>query len=302
MRIGTAYAQQSALDGMMERQTEQLDAYRQLSSGKRVTKPSDDPVAAAEAERVRSREARIEAEKRSTSHVQQMLAGADSALGDATEVLQTMRETLLEASRTTASPSDRASYAASLRQAREQLLSIANRPDGSGGFIFGGQGSPGVPVAASGTAYAPLAGSQQVGQEMVSPVTLDGRENFTAVRTQTGTESIFAQLDGAIAVLENTAAPGATLVSTVGGVVDSVDRSIDRLGTTRTMVGERMRAVDAHAQALESGSIENQARLSELVDVDFARAASNLSTSQTSYEAALKSYAQISRLSLFNFL
>jgi flagellar hook-associated protein 3 FlgL len=202
----------------------------------------------AEAERVRSREARIETEKRSTSHVQQMLAGADSALGDATEVLQTMRETLLEASRTTASTNDRASYAASLRQAREQLLSIANRPDGSGGFIFGGQGSPLPPVAASGTAYAPLAGARQVGQEMASPVTLDGRENFTAVRTQTGTESIFAQLDGAIAVLENPAAPGPSIMSTVGGVVDSVDRSIDRLGTTRTMVGERMRAVGGRCE------------------------------------------------------
>jgi flagellar hook-associated protein 3 FlgL len=302
MRIGTAYAQQAAIDGVMERQSQQLDAYQQLSSGRRVSKPSDDPVAAAEAERVRSREARIETEKRSTSHVQQMLAGADSALGDATEVLQTMRETLLEASRTTASTNDRASYAASLRQAREQLLSIANRPDGSGGFIFGGQGSPLPPVAASGTAYAPLAGARQVGQEMASPVTLDGRENFTAVRTQTGTESIFAQLDGAIAVLENPAAPGPSIMSIVGGVVDSVDRSIDRLGTTRTMVGERMRAVDAHVQGLESGSIANQARLSELVDVDFARAVSNLSSNQTAYEAAVKSYAQISKLSLFDFI
>jgi flagellar hook-associated protein 3 FlgL len=63
-----------------------------------------------------------------------------------------------------------------------------------------------------------------------------------------------------------------------------------------------MRAVDAHVQGLESGSIANQARLSELVDVDFARAVSNLSSNQTAYEAAVKSYAQISKLSLFDFI
>jgi flagellar hook-associated protein 3 FlgL len=302
MRIGTAYAQQAALDGIMERQSQQFDAYQQLGSGKRVSRPSDDPVAAAEAERIRSREARIETEKRSTSHVQQMLAGADSALGDATEVLQQIRETLLEAGRPVASSGDRASYAAALRMAREQLMSVANRADGTGGFIFGGQGATGAPVAPSGTAYAPLAGARQVGQELVSPVTLDGRENFTAVRTSSGTQSIFAQIDAAIAVLENPATPGTTITSTVGGVIDSVDLSIDRLGTTRTIVGERMQAVDAHVQGLDSGSIANQARLSELVDVDFARAASKLSNSQTSYEAALRSYAQISKLSLFDFI
>jgi flagellar hook-associated protein 3 FlgL len=302
MRIGTAFAQQLAIDSLMEQQGKQREAYDQISSGRRVTKPSDDPVAAAEAERLRSRGVRIETEMRSTAHARQMLAGAESALGGANDVLQSVRETLLEANRPTLSAADRASHAMALRQAREQLLSVANRADGSGGFVFGGQGSSSPPIPASGTDYTPLAGTQLVGQEMANPVTLDGRENLTAVRTPTGTESIFARIDAAIAVLENPAAPTATISATVGGVIDSVDRSMDRLGSTRTMIGERLRAIDAHEQALESGSIEAQMRLSELVDIDFARAASNLAQSQTTFEAALKSYAQISRLSLFNFL
>jgi flagellar hook-associated protein 3 FlgL len=302
MRIGTAFAQQLAIDGIGERQARLLEGQEQLSSGKRISRPSDDPLAAAEAERIRSRESRIEAEKRTTLFARQMLSNAESTLGDADTLLQSARESLLGANNPTLSPVDRGIFAAQLRQTREQLLAVANRGDGAGGFVFGGQGTPGAPIGTDGTTYAPQAGTQQLGQEMVSSVSLDGRQNFTAVRTGTGTESVFAGLDAAIAALE---APGSTAAGvgpTVRGVIDTVDRTMERLGVTRTMVGERLRALDAHEQALESGSIELQARLSDLVDLDFAKGVSTMLQNQTTLEAAMKSYAQIARLTLFDYI
>jgi flagellar hook-associated protein 3 FlgL len=137
---------------------------------------------------------------------------------------------------------------------------------------------------------------------MSNPVSFDGRENFVAIRTPTGTESIFARLDAAIAVLEDPAAPAATVGETVRGVVDSVDRAMERLSTTRTRVGERLRAIDVHVEALERGSIAAQARLSDLVDVDMVRGLSTLAQQQQGYEAALQSYAKIARLSLFDYV
>jgi flagellar hook-associated protein 3 FlgL len=152
------------------------------------------------------------------------------------------------------------------------------------------------------TAYAPQAGTIEVGTEMSNPVSFDGRENFVAIRTAAGTESIFARLDAAIAVLEDPAAPAATVGETVRGVVDSVDRAMERLSTTRTRVGERLRAIDVHVEALERGSIAAQARLSDLVDVDMVRGLSTLAQQQQGYEAALQSYAKIARLSLFDYV
>ena len=84
--------------------------------------------------------------------------------------------------------------------------------------------------------------------------------------------------------------------------IGGVDRSIERFATTRTVVGERLRALDAHEQALESGSIEAQSRLSALVDVDFARAVSELTQNQTTLQAAMQSYAQVSKMTLFDYL
>lgn len=302
MRISTAYAQQLAVDGIVERQSKLVETQQQLSSGKRVTKPSDDPLAAAQAERLRSREARIQAEQRAAEHARHLLSSADTALGDATELLQTARETLLAAATATASPRDRAMHAEQLRQIRGQLLAVANRGDGNGGFVFGGQGTVSSPFDPATAAYRALAGEQTVGAGPSIPVTLDGRQTFAAIRTPTGTESIFSRLDDAIAVLADPASSGAAAAAAAGTGIDAIDRAIDRFGVTRTAVGERLRAIDAHEQALESGSIENQTRLSALVDVDFAQGASSLIHHQTALDAALKSYAQVARMTLFDYV
>jgi flagellar hook-associated protein 3 FlgL len=141
-----------------------------------------------------------------------------------------------------------------------------------------------------------------VGQAQPNPVSLDGRENFVAIRTGTGTESIFERLDTAIAALSDPSTTGAGAADAAGTAIGAVDRAMDRFGVTRTVVGERLRALDAHERALESGSIENQSRLSDLVDVDFARGVSNMVQQQTSLEAALKSYAQVARMTLFDYV
>ena len=302
MRIGTALSQQLAIDGITDRQARLLRTQDQLASGRRVTAPSDDPVAAAQAEKLRSREARIEAEQRAASLARQALSAADGALGDATTLLQSARDTLLAAGNATANPGDRANHAEALRQVRAQLLGVANRGDGTGGFVFGGQGATGAPIDASGTVYAAQAGTQVVGRDREDPVSLDGRENFVAIRTATGTESIFARLDAAIATLADPTTTAAAASAAAGTAIDAVDRALDRFSTTRTMVGERLRALDAHEQALENGSIEAQARLSELVDVDYARGVSEMMQHQTALDAAMKSYAQIARMTLFDYV
>jgi flagellin-like hook-associated protein FlgL len=90
--------------------------------------------------------------------------------------------------------------------------------------------------------------------------------------------------------------------ATLRGVVDSVDRTMERLSTTRTLVGERLRAIDVHVRAIESGRVAARGRLSELVDVDMVCGLSTLAQQQQGYEAALQSDAKSARLSLFDFV
>ncbi len=302
MRIATGYAQKVALEGITDRQAALIKSQEQLSSGKRINRPSDDPAAAAEAEKVRSRQARMDAEKRAVGYAQQQLSNADNTIGDATSLLQNARETLLRGANATNNTSDRFTIGANLSAIRDQLLAVANRSDGTGGFVFGGQGANSAPIAADGTTYNAQPGTVQVGQELSSPVSLDGRENFTASPTGAGTESIFAQLDAAIAVFKDPNATALSAAAIAKTTLGSVDRSIDRLGVTRATVGERLNAVETHLKDLENGTIDNASRMSALTDVDFAAAISNMTQNQTTVEAALKSYSTISKMSLFNFL
>lgn len=302
MRIATAYAAKAAVDSINDRQVQLAKAQSRVSSGLRVERPSDDPAAAAEAERLRSRDARIGTELRVVGQARQMLSSSDTAIADANDVLQSARDTLLKAGNGSASASDRQSFAIALQQMRDQLLGIANRGDGVGGYVFGGQGSGAAPFAGNGLSYTAPAGTVLVGQEMASEVAVDGRASLAAVKGPSGPENIFAELDTAILALSDGSLSQAAAAATALSTVDSVDRSLGALATARTRVGERLNALDMHEKALESGRIDAAGRLSDLVDVDFAQAISQLSQGATASEAALKSYAQIARLSLFSYI
>jgi len=302
MRISTAWALQYAIDGINERQSRLKDAQESISSGRRVNRPSDDPAAAAQAERLRSREARIGAETRAIGHAREALSTADTALTDATGVLQSARDALLQAANPTLSASDRSNLATALQQMRTQLISVANRGDAVSGFVFGGQGTPTAPFAADGSGYTAQPGSLKVGQALPAEVSLDGRGVFTDIPAPGGKENIFSQLQAAVTLLQNPATTPQAAGAAARQAIDSVDRTLDRVCMARTQVGERLKAVDMHQQALESGSIDLASRLSDLVDVDFARAISDLNQHQTAADAAMKAYAQVARLSLFTYL
>jgi len=251
---------------------------------------------------MRSRDARIGTELRVVGQARQMLSSADTAIADANDVLQSARDTLIKAGNGAASTQDRQSLSMALQQMRDQLLGIANRGDGVGGYVFGGQGSGAAPFAGNGLTYAAPAGTVLVGQEMASEVAVDGRSSLAAVQGPSGPENIFAKLDAAIAALSDPNLSQAAASTAAMSTVDSVDRSLAALSTARTRVGERLNALDMHEKALESGRIDTVGRLSDLVDVDFAQAISQLAQGSTAAEAAMKSYAQIARLSLFSYI
>ena len=145
MRIATAHTYDQTITNLQDRQQKLSSTQQQLTSGKRVNYASDDPTAAARAERALSGIARSDANKRTLDASRNVMNIAESALGGATDLLQTARETLVAAGNGSYTDSERKSLAIKLRDIRNQLLSVANRPDGGGGYVFGGQGSSSPP-------------------------------------------------------------------------------------------------------------------------------------------------------------
>lgn len=189
MRISTAYTYDAAIANLQRRQSDLTESQVQLTTGKRVAQASDDPTAAAQAERARTTVARTEADQRAVNASKNVMNLSDSALGDASELLHQAREALVAAGNGSYSDTERKGIATKLSQIRSQLLSIANRSDGAGGYLFGGQGSAAPPFVDSlgQVTYAGQGGRLQTGSDEPLPLSVDGQAAWIQAPTGNGT-------------------------------------------------------------------------------------------------------------------
>ncbi|MFK7962744.1 MAG: flagellar hook-associated protein FlgL [Burkholderiaceae bacterium] len=302
-RISTVQRARQSVDLITQRQSEISDLQRQISTGKRVLKPSDDPSAAAQAERTRSEVARMEVESRMLGFAQLKLAQAESAVGEGNDLFQRARELLIGAKNDSNSPADRALYAKELSSIRDALLNLSNRSDGLGGFVFGGAGTRQPPFVqgANGIEYLADAGAQFTGSESTLTISVDGR-NLFGTSSGAGVESVFDMIDNAVRVMENTGAAAVDTHTSISDTIDGIDAAIDRFSSTRASLGEQMATADRAAASLALGEELAAERLSDLTGVDMAEAISAMSAKNTELDAAMQTYVQISGLSLFNYI
>lgn len=141
MRLSTANTFDASIAALNNRRSEVAQSQAEISSGKRILVPSDDPSAMASAERATAAIQRNDIRQHAVDASKTAMTLGEQALGDATTLLQSVRETLVSAGNATMSDTDRRSLADQLRSMRSDLLSVANRSDGAGSYLFGGQGA-----------------------------------------------------------------------------------------------------------------------------------------------------------------
>ncbi len=118
-------------------------------------------------------------------------------------------------------------------------------------------------------------------------------------------QSVFATLAKLIGALEapaGTPAANAKLGSEIGFALTNLDQSTDNVLRVRAQLGSRLGEIDSLSSANDDLSLQYQQTLSQLQDLDYAKAISDLTRKQTDLQAAQQSFAKISQLSLFNYL
>jgi len=188
IRITTANAYENSVDNLQRRQQELQLAQDRMTSGKRVARASDDPMAAARVERALASSARALADQRGLEASRNAMQQAEAALGTATEAMQQVRELLVAAGNGSYTDAERANYAARIRGLREQLFAIANRGDGAGGYLFGGQGSAQPPFVdgVGGVTFRGAGGQAEVEGGDLLPMTHDGAAAWLSARSGNG--------------------------------------------------------------------------------------------------------------------
>lgn len=181
-RISSANTYDNAIRNISARGTALSNLQENLTSGKRVVRASDDPTAAANAERAMTRISRIATDQRALAAQRNAIAQAEGTLGQATDVLQRFRELVVSAGNGVHSSAERQSIAVELQGLRDQVYSLANTKDTNGMPLFGALTSALAPfVGPQSTApdytFQGLPG-QTASSDVSIPFTLDGDSAF----------------------------------------------------------------------------------------------------------------------------
>jgi flagellar hook-associated protein 3 FlgL len=320
----------------------------------------------------------------------------EGALGDAGGLLQQVREALVAAGNATYSDAERQGVANQIADLRQQLFDVANRTDGAGNRLFGGQGSTFAPFVdmPGGVAFQGSAGQTQAATSESLPLTIDGQSTWLQARTGNGVFETHASVSTGTAVIDNgsvtnpalitganysiqfSVAAGVTTYSVLKGgvataltnmpfqpgqaiqidgmsttitgqpaagdqfqltpasatlsVFDVLDKAVADLRATgrtntqiaqaanvnlanvdsvmgqlsagRSAVGATLNRIDSVTGRLSALKLSSQTERSNAEDVDMTQSISDFTNQQTGYDAALKAYSMVQRLSLFNYL
>ena len=149
MRISTNQIYGNGVLGMERNQNQVVRLQNQMSSGRRMLTPADDPVAAAQVLAVtQAREVAVQY-ARNQGDATDRLGLVDSQLNALTDLLQSVRSRTVQAANTILTDSDRQAIATELEQHFDQMLGIANSRSAEGDFLFSGYQGATIPFARS---------------------------------------------------------------------------------------------------------------------------------------------------------
>lgn len=305
MRISTQTLFETGAARLGDLQSGLARTQQQVATGRRILSPSDDPVAAARALEVGQSQSLNTQYGLNRQHAKSALASAEGALSSVTALLQDVKTTIIAAGNGSLSDTERGFMATELRGRFEQLLGLANSRDPMGNYQFSGYQTTTPPFAETTPGTVQYQGDQ--GQRMMQ---VDATRQMAANSTgqavfQGGGQDIFVTLNDLITLLQTPVVDATTTTALNTGLAtanNNLDLALDNVLTVRASVGSRLQELDALDNAGEDRHIQYSQILSDLQDLDYTQALTQLSQQQITLEAAQRSFVAVSGLSLFNFL
>lgn len=182
----------------------------------------------------------------------------------------------------------------------QSLFSAANSSAGGVGNTFTHAYTSGQPINFSGLA-APYS---DFGATVSVTGTPSSGDTFTVQKSSS--QSMFKTLGDLITALEiplTSSTNGSTvLANQIRTALNNIDQANDNVLSARSRIGSRMNESDSLKSVNSSLNLQYQQSLSQLQDVDFAKAISDMTRAQTQLQAAQKTFSNASQLSLFNYI
>ncbi len=191
MRIATSYLYKNATNELQRQQSELARTQQQISSGKRILKPSDDPVGTSRSLGISESIQQLKQYHKNAIFAEQRLSLEETTLESATNLLQRVKELALASKSGVQTVETRAAYRIEVEQRMQELLAYANTRDANGDYIFAGFKGDTLPFTetAAGVAYNGDHGQQllQIGATRQVASGDSGADVFQRIRNGNGT-------------------------------------------------------------------------------------------------------------------
>ena len=296
IRITQRLMVERSLTAMQTSASRLARSQEQLSTGRMINRPSDSPAGANSAMRLREDLSAGAQHARNASDGLAWLGRTDNTMTSMLDSARRARDLVVQGASTgSTGPEARAALSTELKQIRESLLSLANTQH-LGRPLFGGTTGDDTAFVTDGTGKVVFNGTttdvvRTVGDGVPVAVNTAGTAAF-------GPDggNVFDVLDEAIERL--TVGPASDL----GDSLEKLDTAMSRMRTALADVGTRYGRVESALASVNSSTIDTQAMLSEVENVDIAKAIVDLQMQEVAYQAALGATARVIQPSLLDFL
>jgi flagellar hook-associated protein 3 FlgL len=300
-RITNLMISRSVLTDLNDVSRQLSKTQQKMSSGKEITRPSDDPYGTSRALTLRSDLDGVKQYQRNIGEATAWQNISDAALAKISDAVQRARELTIQAATDSAGQAARNAAAQEIDQLIETVKGEANASYG-GSYVFSGTATATKPYAVGGSdAYAGDNGTvaREIGPGVSVPVNVVGQTILGNGQASGDNKLLDVLRDITDNLRGGTAADGNALRGTD---LQRLDSNLDALTQTRATVGattNRLEAADGRLQQVEETTTS---LLSDVEDADMAKTYINFSMQQNVYQSALRAGSNIIQQSLLDFL
>lgn len=260
---------------------------RIVSTGKRITNLSDDPVGLTQVLNIKSSLSNMDQLGRNITLGKTWLSASESALGHVQDLISEAKSLAIRMSNATIGQAERVSGAATIQQMLEEIVSLANT-ETSGRYIFAGSKTDTTPFDQGGTYNGDNnAFTIKIGKDATIQAGSDGEAVF---------EDVFTTFSDMKTALES---------NDIGGIqaaMSNLDNDFEHITAKISEIGSRMIRMEIKENIFQDLKITNTDRLSKIEDADIIEAIIDLKTTELAYQVAMASSAKVMELNLFDYL
>ncbi len=292
MRVTQSMISQHTLRNMSSSYEKLMNLQEQATSGKKLNRPSDEPISAVKSLNYRTNLNENNQYKENFTEAYKWLDNSDGSLEEANKVMQRIRELTVSASNGTKLEDEREAIRLEVSGLKEHLVSIANK-NIEGKFLFNGINTGQAPVDNKSGTIVVGASEKPISIELSKGLSIDVSTDGTDVFSQ----AFFDNLTK----LEQSLAEGSS-GEEIGDQLSAMDENINAIISARTLIGARTNRLEImEARLNEQGELLEK-KLSDVEDIDFEKAIMDLQMQETVQRAALAVGAKIMQPSLVDFL